>query len=70
MQYSLRTDKEKESVCLSDAEFARQPERETGTPRLAAKDVLQPRQPEEPPTIARSEDAMAVSVPGSEYWLP
>lgn len=70
MQSSPRTDEEKESVRLSDAEIGQQSEPEAATPRLAPKDVLQPSQPEEPPKISRTEKAMAASVPGTEYWLP
>jgi hypothetical protein len=57
MQCIPRTDKEKESVRPKDAEFGRQTEPETATPRLAAKDLAQPDKPEEPPRISRSEKA-------------
>lgn len=70
MQYNPRTDEEKESVRLSDAESGQPPEPETAALRLAAKDVPQPSRREEPLRISRSEKAMAASVPDSEYWLP
>jgi hypothetical protein len=68
MQYSPSTDEE--SVRWCDAESGRQSTPETTAFRLAAKDVRLPSQPEVPSRISRSEEAVVVSVPGTEYWLP
>jgi hypothetical protein len=70
MQYTLRTDEEKESVLLSNAESGLLTRTDTAALRLVAKGVPQPSWPEELRTISGSEKAVAASGPGSEYWLP
>jgi hypothetical protein len=71
MQHKRGADEKEDFGVLSDAESERESQLDTGVLRQVARTDVPPSTPsEEPWTVFAPQRAMAVSAPGSEYWLP